>query len=142
MAKAEKGNKVKIHYTGTLADGTVFDSSKDRDPLEFEIGSGQVIPGFDSAVTDMEVDEQKVVTIPAAEAYGERNDQMMIPMPKTQIPEGMEVKEGMMLQLMAPNGMPTQVTVAEIKEEEIILDANHPLAGKDLTFEIKLVSIA
>lgn len=137
----ENGKKVKIHYTGTLNDGTQFDSSKGREPLEFEIGAGMVIAGFDAAVKTMAVGEVKTVTIPAAEAYGEARPEMIMDIPKTQFPEDMKVEEGMQLMMQTQAGQPVPVRVAEIKEEAVTIDANHQLAGKDLTFELELVEV-
>jgi peptidylprolyl isomerase len=137
----ENGKKVKIHYTGTLNDGTQFDSSVGREPLEFEIGAGMVIPGFDSAVKTMEIGESKTVTIPAAEAYGEARDEMIMDIPKTQFPPEMTVELGMQLMMQTPSGQPVPVRVAEIKEESVKIDANHELAGKDLTFALELVEV-
>jgi FKBP-type peptidyl-prolyl cis-trans isomerase 2 len=136
----EDGKKVRIHYTGTLSDGEKFDSSEGRDPLEFETGSGMVIPGFDSAVRDMEVGGKKTVTLPAAEAYGELREEMIGDIPKTNFPEGMELEVGMPLQMSGPQG-PLPVVVKEVKEDAVTIDANHPLAGKDLTFALELVEI-
>ncbi len=134
------GKTVRIHYTGTLNDGTQFDSSAGRDPLEFETGAGMVIPGFDSAVRDMLVGGKKTVTIPAAEAYGEAREEMVGELPKDRFPPEMQLAVGMQLQMMSPQG-PLPVVVREIKEESVILDANHPLAGKDLTFALELVEV-
>ena len=136
----EDGKKVRIHYTGTLSDGEKFDSSEGRDPLEFETGSGMVIPGFDSAVRDMEVGGKKTVTLPAAEAYGEVRAEMMGDIPKDRFPPEMELAIGMPLQMEGPQG-PMPVVVKEIKEDSVTIDANHPLAGKDLTFALELVEI-
>ncbi len=136
----EDGKKVKIHYTGTLSDGEKFDSSEGREPLEFETGSGMVIPGFDSAVRDMEVGGKKTVTLPAAEAYGELRDEMIGDFPKDKFPADMDLSVGMPLQMTGPDG-PVSVVVKEIKEDAITLDGNHPLAGKDLTFALELVEI-
>lgn len=136
----EDGKKVRIHYTGTLSDGEQFDSSAGRDPLEFETGSGMVIPGFDSAVRDMEVGGKKTVTLPCKEAYGEAREDMIGDIPKTNFPEGMDIQVGMPLQMQGPQG-PLPVIVKEIKEDAVTIDANHPLAGKDLTFELELVEI-
>jgi len=136
----EDGKKVKIHYTGTLSDGEKFDSSEGRDPLEFETGAGMVIPGFDSAVRDMEVGSKKTVTLPAAEAYGELRDEMIGDFPKDKFPADMELSVGMPLQMTGPDG-PVPVVVKEIKEDAVTLDGNHPLAGKDLTFALELVEI-
>jgi peptidylprolyl isomerase len=137
----EDGKKVRIHYTGTLSDGSQFDSSAGRDPLEFETGSGMVIPGFDAAVRDMEVGAKKTVTLPAKEAYGEIRDEMVGDIPKDRFPEELELQVGMPLQMQGPQG-PLPVMIREIKEEAVTVDANHPLAGKDLTFELELVGVA
>jgi len=134
------GKTVRIHYTGTLNDGTQFDSSAGRDPLEFETGAGHVIPGFDSAVRDMLVGSKKTVTIPAAEAYGEAREEMIGDIPKDRFPPEMELSVGMPLQMMSPQG-PLTIIVKEIKEDAVTVDANHPMAGKDLTFELELVEI-
>lgn len=136
----EDGKKVRIHYTGTLSDGEKFDSSEGRDPLEFETGGGMVIPGFDSAVRDMTVGEKKTVTLPCKEAYGELREEMVGDFPKANFPEDMELSVGMPLQMTGPDG-PVPVVVKEIKEDAVTLDANHPLAGKDLTFALELVEI-
>jgi peptidylprolyl isomerase len=142
MAQAKDGDTVKIHYTGTLTDGTVFDSSKDRDPLEFTIGSQQVIPGFEENVKGMAVGDSKKFTLDPSEAYGERNDQMMVDVERAQMPEDINPEVGMMLQVQGQDGSVSHVTVAEVTEEKVTLDANHPLAGEDLTFEIELTEIA
>jgi peptidylprolyl isomerase len=134
------GKTVRIHYTGTLNDGTQFDSSAGRDPLEFETGSGMVIPGFDSAVRDMLIGGKKTVTIPAAEAYGEAREEMIGDLPKDRFPPEMQLAVGMPLQMMGPQG-PLGVIIKEIKEDAVTIDANHPLVGKDLTFELELVEI-
>ena len=142
MSNAKQGDKVKIHYTGTLDDGTQFDSSAGRDPLEFELGSGQVIPGFDKAVEGMAVGESRKVNIAAEDAYGPRHEQMVQEVPKTALPEGLEPKEGMTLQAQNQQGQPMQLTVTEVSSETITVDGNHPLAGKALNFDIELVEIA
>ena len=136
----EDGKKVRIHYTGTLSDGEKFDSSEGRDPLEFETGSGMVIPGFDSAVRDMEVGGKKTVTLPPAEAYGELREEMIGDIPRDRFPEEMELAVGMPLQMSGPQG-PLPVVVKEVKEDSVTIDANHPLAGKELTFALELVEI-
>ncbi|MGE4488614.1 MAG: peptidylprolyl isomerase [Kiritimatiellales bacterium] len=140
MIMIEDGKKVRIHYTGTLNDGSQFDSSAGRDPLEFETGAGMVIPGFDSAVRDMEIGGKKTVTIPAKEAYGEARDEMIGDIPKDRFPAEMALSVGMPLQMQGPQG-PLPVVVKEIKEDAVTIDANHPLAGKDLTFELELVEV-
>jgi len=142
MSEAKQGDTVRIHYTGTLSDGTTFDSSEGRDPLEFTVGSGQIIPGLDKAIPGMNVGEKKTVEVPCAEAYGDREDAAMQTVPRDQIPEEIEVKPGLQLQVQTPQGQVVPVTVAEVGETEVTLDANHPLAGRDLTFNIELVEIA
>lgn len=142
MSQASTGDKVKIHYTGTLADGSQFDSSEGRDPLEFQLGSGQVIPGFDKAVEGMAVGETKSVTIPPEDAYGPRNEQAIQSVPKSALPPDLEPVEGMSLQAQSQNQQPIQLTVVAVEEDSITVDANHPLAGQSLNFEINLVAIA
>ena len=141
MAQVKKGDKVKVHYHGKLTTGETFDSSEGREPLEFEVGSGMVIKGFDEGVTGMTVGEKKTVTIPVEDAYGAKNEDMMIDMPKDRFPEDMQVEVGMPLVMSDPNGQQFQVVVAEINEDSVTLDGNHPLAGKDLIFDLELVSI-
>ncbi|MCP4337918.1 MAG: peptidylprolyl isomerase [Desulfobulbaceae bacterium] len=139
MTEAKRGDNVKVHYTGKLADGTVFDSSDGGDPLEFAIGSGQVIQGFDEGVVGMKVGESKVVEIPVAKAYGERKDEMVIQAPIEQVPPDLKPELGMRLEMGGANGEVLRVVVVEIADTHITLDANPPLAGEDLTFEIELV---
>lgn len=141
MSKVKDGNTVKVHYTGTLKDGSVFDSSVEREPLEFKIGEGQLIPGFEKAVIGMEEGDKTKVDIPVKEAYGEAREELVINVPKDQLPEEVEPEIGMQLQVNQPDGQPVPVRVAEISDDELTLDANHPLAGKDLSFEIELVEI-
>ncbi|MDF0602847.1 peptidylprolyl isomerase [Psychromarinibacter sp. C21-152] len=141
MTQAKAGDTVRLHYTGTLADGTQFDSSDGRDPLEFEVGSGQIIPGLDREVTGMEVGEKKSVTIPAADAYGDHDPDRVQAVPRDQIPEHIPVDPGTQLQMQTPQGQAIPVTVTEATEQEVTLDANHPLAGKELTFDVELVEI-
>lgn len=136
----EAGKTVKVHYKGTLNDGTVFDSSEGRDPIEFEIGTGTVIPGFEAAVADMDIEETRSVTIPAAEAYGDVNEDMVGEIPRTNLPEDIEPEVDMVLTMQSPDGeMP--VRIIKMDEENLTLDANHPLAGQDLTFELTLVGV-
>lgn len=137
------GNKTaKVHYTGTLADGTVFDSSRERDPFEFTVGVGQVIKGFDDAVVDMAVGDSKTVTVPSDEAYGPHFAERVIEVDHGQFGEGVIPEVGMQLQSDGGEGQPPMVvTVTEVTEEKVILDANHPLAGQDLTFEIELLEL-
>ncbi|RYY53182.1 MAG: peptidylprolyl isomerase [Chitinophagaceae bacterium] len=141
MQQVKAGDKVKVHYHGRLDDGTTFDASEGRDPLEFEVGSGMVIKGFDDGVTGMTVGEKKTVKIPAEQAYGAQNPEMLIDMPKERFPQDMELEIGMPLAMSDGQGQQFQVIIAEIKDEVVILDANHPLAGKDLTFDLELVEI-
>lgn len=140
--KAKKNDNVKVHYTGTLTNGEVFDSSVDREPLGFTIGAGQMIKGFDQAVDGMELNEKKTINIPAAEAYGERNDELMQMVAKSDLPDDMDPQIGQTLVATGPGGQQSHVVVAAVEEENITIDANHPLAGKELIFEIELVEIA
>ena len=142
MAATKKGDNVKVHYTGKLDDGTVFDSSKGGEPLAFAIGTGQVIPGFDEGVVGMKVGESKTLHIPVEKAYGERKDELIIQAPIEQVPPDLNPELGMRLEMGGVNGEILRVVVAEITETHITLDANPPLAGKDLTFEIELVECA
>ena len=137
----ENGQKVKIHYTGTLDDGNQFDSSAGRDPLEFEMGAGMVIPGFEKGVADMEVGEKKSINISAVDAYGEKRDGMVMDFERSQLPEGMEPEVGMGLQMQGPQGQPVQVRITVVAETTVTIDANHPLAGKNLNFELELVEV-
>ena len=141
--KVKSGDKIKVHYKGTLTEGgETFDSSEGRDPLEFTVGSGQVIPGFDNGVMDMEVGEKKTINIPVDQAYGPKNDQNIIEVDRAQMPPDMPAPElGMMLQMMTPDGHPIPVSIVAFTADKVKLDANHQLAGKDLTFDLELVSI-
>ncbi|WP_113925860.1 FKBP-type peptidyl-prolyl cis-trans isomerase [Cognataquiflexum aquatile] len=141
MSVATKGNAVKVHYTGRLTDGTVFDSSSNREPLGFVLGDGNMIKGFDAAVYGMAIGEMKIVTIPSIEAYGEKREDMMIDIPMDQVPADIKPEIGMELSLQNQAGQPVPVKVVHVDEEKIVLDANHPLAGEDLIFDITLVEI-
>ena len=141
MAQAKNGDTVKVHYTGKLNDGTVFDSSEGREPLEFVVGTGEIIPGFEEAVIGMNEGETKTVTIPADKAYGPHNDELVLVVGREQVPPDLKVKIGDLLQVTLPDGHRVDVTVTALNDEAVTLDANHPLAGQDLTFEIELVSI-
>lgn len=141
MAIAKPGDTVAIHYTGTLDDGSVFDSSDGRDPLEFEIGSGQIIPGLDSEIPGMNVGEKKTVVIEPEQAYGPVNPDAKQAVPRSDIPAEIPLEVGLPLQVQTEQGQAIPVTVVEISDEQVVLDANHPLAGKTLTFAIELVSI-
>lgn len=137
------GKKLRVHYRGTLDDGTQFDSSYDRgETLEFVCGAGQMIAGFDAAVVDMQEGEKKTVRIPAAEAYGERRDDLILTFPANQVPNIEQINAGDKLLLQTPSGQPVPATVIKVDETGVILDANHELAGKDLTFDIELVEVA
>lgn len=142
MTQVKRGDNVKVHYTGKLQDDTVFDSSSGGEPLEFAVGSGQVIQGFDEAVIDMQVGESKVVNIPVEKAYGERQDEMVIQAPIEQVPPDLNPELGMRLEMGGANGELLRVEVVEITDTHITLDANPPLAGKDLVFEIELIGCA
>jgi FKBP-type peptidyl-prolyl cis-trans isomerase 2 len=141
MQQAQKGDKVKVHYHGKLTNGETFDSSNGREPLEFEVGSGTVIKGFDQGVAGMEVGEKKTINIPVEEAYGPRSEDMLIEFPKDRFPDDVAIEEGMQLMMSNGSGQNIPVIVTEIKEDSVILDANHPLAGEDLIFDIELVEI-
>lgn len=142
MKKAEKGKNVKVHYTGKLDDGTVFDTSRDSEPLEFTVGSGHVIKGFDQAVDGMEEGEQKTIRVPSDEAYGPLREEMKITVKRDQMPPNIELREGLHLQLTQPNGTIFNVMVTNLTDEEVTLDGNHPLAGRDLNFDIELVEVS
>lgn len=141
MSTAKNGDKVQVHYTGTLDDGTKFDSSEGREPLEFDLGASQVIKGFDDAVNGMNVGDTVNVKIPMEEAYGPRMEELMIAFPKERFPDGMDLIPGNQIYLQDEQGNPVPVTIIEVKENEVILDANHQLAGQDLNFKITLVDI-
>jgi peptidylprolyl isomerase len=141
MQQVKTGDKVKVHYHGKLTSGETFDSSNGRPPLEFEVGSGMVIKGFDDGVTGMKVGDKKTINIPAESAYGEKNPDMLIEYPKSQFPENIELQIGTDLMMSSASGQQFQVKIADIKEDVVILDANHPLAGEELIFDIELVEI-
>lgn len=142
MAEAAKqGDVVHIHYTGKLDDGTVFDTSADREPLSFTIGEGAVIPGFENAVAGMAPDEEKTVRIKPDDAYGERRDDMQVSVERTQLPEDLEPEVGMQLALKTEEGQQIPVVITALDESNVTLDGNHPLAGQALTFDIKLEKI-
>lgn len=141
MNQAKSGDTVRIHYTGKLSDGTEFDSSAGRDPLEFSLGSGKVIPGFDHAVDGMTVGDEKTVTIPPEQAYGPKHEQLIQDVPKTVLPPDLSPEVGMRLQSRTPDGRTMHLVVTDVADDSITVDGNHPLAGEDLTFDIKLVAI-
>ncbi len=139
--KPQTGDTVHVHYTGTLSDGSKFDSSVGREPLAFTIGEGSVIPGFESAITDLEVGGTVTVTIPAADAYGEHHEEALQQVPLEAFGESNLPQAGWVVQLEGPDGQPLHALIAAVDEETVTLDFNHPLAGKDLTFELELVEI-
>jgi FKBP-type peptidyl-prolyl cis-trans isomerase 2 len=141
MQQVKNGDKVKVHYHGKLTNGETFDSSEGRDPLEFEVGAGMVIKGFDDGVTGMSVGQKKTVNIPVDNAYGPRNEEMVIEFPKERLPQDMQLEEGMPLMMSNGEGQQFQVLVVEVKDNIVVLDANHPLAGEELVFDIELVEI-
>ena len=141
-AAAKTGDTVKVHYTGTLTDGTVFDSSKGREPLEFTLGEQRVIPGFEKAVLGMTPGDSKKETIPADQAYGPHREDMLLQVERAQFPQEIAPEVGLQLQMTTGNGQQVPVTITEVHDDKIHLDANHPLAGKDLTFDLQLVEIA
>lgn len=149
MAQAKTGDKVTVHYTGKLQTGEVFDSSQcheddcgcEAGPLEFTIGEGQVIPGFENAVIGMSAGDEKTVTIPTAEAYGERIDEMVAVVERKEIPEDIKVEVGLSLEVTQDGGNTFPVLITDVSDTTVTLDANHPLAGQDLTFDLKLVKI-
>ena len=139
--KVKKGDTIRVHYTGKLEDGKEFDSSLKREPLQFEVGAGSVIRGFEEAVIGLEQGEKKTVKVPSDKAYGNRDDTLVIEMPQKSIPEEITPEVGMRLQLVNQKGQAVPVMITEVLEESIRLDANHPLAGKTLVFDIELVEI-
>lgn len=141
MTEAKSGDTVRLHYKGTLDDGSVFDSSEGRDPLEFTVGAGQIIPGLDRAIPGMQVGDEKTVRIEADDAYGPHDPAARQPVPRAQIPANVPLEAGLQLQAQTENGQMMTVTVVEFSDEEVVLDANHPLAGKALTFAIELTGI-
>jgi peptidylprolyl isomerase len=141
MSKAANGNKVKVHYKGSFDDGTVFDSSEDKEPLEFELGSGQVIPGFDKNIEGMELNEKKTIQIQSEDAYGARREELIMDFPKTEFPDDVNPEVGQQLQMQNQEGQVFNVLVTAVSGETVTLDANHPLAGKNLNFDIELIEI-
>ncbi|HVI45912.1 MAG TPA: peptidylprolyl isomerase, partial [Chitinophaga sp.] len=141
METVKNGDTVKVHYHGRLTNGTTFDSSEGRPPLEFKVGAGMVIKGFENGVLDMKVGDKKTIHIPVDQAYGPKNDEMIMDFPKENMPADLNPEVGMQLQMSNPEGQVFPVRVAAISSEFITLDANHPLAGEDLVFDLELVSI-
>ncbi|MGB0499072.1 MAG: FKBP-type peptidyl-prolyl cis-trans isomerase [Rubricella sp.] len=141
MAKAQAGDTVTFHYTGTLADGSVFDSSEGREPLGCTLGEGQIIPGLDTALQGLEAGEKTTVTIPADEAYGAHDPRQVQEVPRSEIPDEIPLAVGLQLQARTPDGQAVPLVVTAVAEDTVTLDANHPLAGKDLTFAVEMVSV-
>jgi peptidylprolyl isomerase len=141
MEQVKNGDKVKVHYHGKLRSGETFDSSQGRDPLEFTVGNGDVIKGFDQGVMGMQPGDKKTVEINVNDAYGEKQQEMLIEFPKSQFPPEMQPEEGMQLMMNNGAGQQFPVTIAEVREETVLLDANHPLAGQDLIFDLELIEI-
>ena len=141
MAQAQNGDTVKVHYTGKLEDGTQFDSSASGDPLQFTLGGGQIIPGFEKAIIGMQPGDSKTVTIPSEDAYGEHREDMVVVVEKTQFPDHINPEVGQQLEMRQADNQPLNVVVTDITGEDVTLDANHPLAGKDLVFDLELVAI-
>ncbi len=140
MQQAKKGDTVHVHYKGTLDDGSIFDSSEGNDPISFTLGSGEVIPGFENAIEGMSIGDKKTERMEPGDAYGDRREELVFTVGRDQMPEG-DVEVGDMLQVGFPDGTSSAVTVAAVLDDTVQLDANHPLAGKPLTFELELVSI-
>lgn len=141
LATIKQGDTVKVHYTGKISDGTVFDSSREREPLEFTLGEGKLIPGFEKAVVGMDIGQTNTVTIPSEEAYGEKRQDMIVQVQKEQIPADIKPEVGQQLQIQQKDGGAIPVVITRVTESSVQLDANHPLAGQDLTFEIEVVDI-
>ena len=141
MSKVKVNDTVKVHYTGKLKTGQIFDSSIERDPLEVTLGQGQLIPGFEKELVDMEVNEKKTITVAKEEAYGDIVEDMFHEIKKAELPEDIKPEIGMMLVAKNPDGTENQLRISDIKEETIVIDANHVLAGEDLVFELELVAI-
>lgn len=141
MQQVKSGDKVRVHYHGKLRSGETFDSSQGREPLEFTVGSGQVIKGFDNGVTGMQVGDKKTVEISVEDAYGQKSEEMIVEFPRNQFPADLDPQIGMQLMMNNGSGQSFPVSVIEVKEESVILDANHPLAGEDLIFDLELVEI-
>ena len=141
MAEAKSGDRVRVHYTGKLSDGAVFDSSEGREPLEFEVGAGDVIKGFEDAVVGLNIGDSVTVEIPSDQAYGPYRQELAMEVDKKSFPPDVDPQPGQRFQIPQPNGQAVVVTITEVKEDSVTMDANHALAGKDLTFDIKLVEI-
>lgn len=141
MSRVKENDKVKVHYTGKLTTGQIFDSSLEREPIEVTLGQGQLIPGFEKELVNMEVNEKKTITVPKEEAYGDIMKELFHEIKKSELPEDIKPEIGMMLVAQNPDGTENQLRITDVKEESIVIDANHVLAGQDLTFELELVAI-
>ena len=141
MSQVKQDDTVRVHYTGKLTDGQVFDSSLEREPIEFTMGQGQLIPGFEKGLLDMKVNEKKTIEIPAEEAYGEPRAELIQEVDKSQLPEEIKPEPGMGLVSKSPDGREMNLVVKEVKDDTIVVDGNHPLAGKDLVFDLEVVEI-
>ncbi len=141
MSQVKENNTVKVHYTGKLSDGQVFDSSEGKEPLEFTLGKGQIIPGFEKGLIDMKLNEKKTITIAKEEAYGDINDNLRQEVKRSELPEDIKPEVGMGLVSKSPDGQEMNLLVVEVKDESIVIDGNHPLAGKDLIFDLEVVEI-
>lgn len=141
MSTIKNGDTVSVHYTGTLTSGEVFDSSLERKPLKFTLGKGQLIPGFERAIMGLSVGEKVMANIPSKEAYGEHNSEMVLQVPNNQLPPELDAQVGMQLQLNQPDGQVIPVQITQVKVEMVTIDANHPLAGEDLNFDIEIIEI-
>jgi FKBP-type peptidyl-prolyl cis-trans isomerase 2 len=142
MTKATNGKTVKVHYTGKLENGDIFDSSREREPLEFTIGQGQMIPGFEKGIMDMAVGDKKTIVLPPEEAYGEYNEELTMPYKRSDLPADLVPQVGMTLQFQSQQGQVFYVTVIKVTDDEIVVDANHQLAGKTLTFDVEMMEIS
>jgi FKBP-type peptidyl-prolyl cis-trans isomerase 2 len=142
MQQVKKGDTVKVHYHGKLTNGETFDSSEGKEPLEFKVGEGSVIKGFDEGVMGMQIGDRKTIQVPIEDAYGPKNEEMLIEFPKDRFPSDMNPEVGMPLTMSNGSGQNFRVTIIEVKDDSVILDANHPLAGEDLIFDIELVEIS
>ncbi len=141
MSTAKNGDKVKVHYTGTLDDGTVFDSSKGKEPLEFTLGQGQLLKGFEDAVVGLEIGDSTQINLSPQEGYGQKKEELIVKVSKDKLPDELNVEPGMHLQMQTTQGQAVPVCVTEVNEDNIVVDANHQLAGKPINFEIELVEI-
>jgi FKBP-type peptidyl-prolyl cis-trans isomerase 2 len=141
MNQVKENNTVKVNYTGKLSDGQIFDSSEGREPIEFTLGQGQLIPGFEKGLIDMKLNEKKTITIPKEEAYGDVNKDLIQEVKKTELPQDMAPEVGMGLVSKSPDGQEMNLMVVEVREETIVIDGNHPLAGKELVFDLEVLAI-